>query len=195
MRCLLFLIVPPNQNVDKQTIWQTYLNEGIELLVLEPGRKVITLDDVDAEALPVWQVLHRELDLSQLSYTLVVKHLSTTTQNTQNLNSAAPSRCVLNLTFYNLKVPNRTQYMGSYLRQLQMHKTSYLWQLQVLETSDPRDGFLPVTAPGAGDLTPNRWVLTCDSCRCWRPHIQQMGSYLWQLQVMETWDPTDGSYL
>ena len=54
---------------------------------------------------------------------------------------------------------------------------SYLWQLQVLETPDPRDGFLPVTAAGAGDLRSNRWALTCDSYRCWRPQIQQMGSY------------------
>ena len=44
----------PNHDLDKQAIWQTYLDEGIELLVLESGRKVITLDDVDAEALPVW---------------------------------------------------------------------------------------------------------------------------------------------
>ena len=69
---------------------------------------------------------------------------------------------------------------------------SYLWYLQVLDTSDPTDGLLPVTAAGAGDLRSNRWVLTCDSYRCWTPQIKQMGSYLWQLQVLETSDPTDG---
>ena len=69
---------------------------------------------------------------------------------------------------------------------------SYLWQLQVLETSDPTHGFLPMTAAGTGDLRSDRWALTCDSCRCWRPQIQQMGSYLWQIQVLETSDPTDG---
>ena len=79
---------------------------------------------------------------------------------------------------------HQTQQMGS-----------NLWQLQVLETSDLTDGFLPVTDTGTRDLRSNRWDLTCDSCRCWRHQTQEMGSYLWQLQVLETSDPTDGLLL
>ena len=114
------------------------------------------------------------------------QHLSTTTQNTQNHNSATllwSNFCPLQHREIRLLLChclltkenscwNRTNVPEPPDRSLftTVHSTA----IDNCSKQNPTDGLLPVTDAGTGDLRSNRWVLTCDSCRCWRHQTQKM---------------------